>query len=129
MTRKELADMMWDKVWRVVDDTWVEYGEKEGIELSPLPNSMIAEISGLIDKTADKAADILEWQENNAKRTHYYPVYSAEAEMTFILKRVYKGTQLLSEAVSGYYYGEPDDAMTEEYKENGTSASFEEVAK
>ena len=43
--------------------------------------------------------------------TKYYPVYSKESDMTFIMKETENEI-----SVSGFYYGTPVDSLTEQFK-------------
>lgn len=48
-------------------------------------------------------------------KTKIYTLYSNEGDMTFIMEDTYKGNQLVSTEVKGFYYGEPKDEYTKEY--------------
>ena len=45
--------------------------------------------------------------------------YIPEMDMTVIVKYIYRNGSPVVEQIVGYYHGEPDDAMTEQYKNNG----------
>lgn len=48
-------------------------------------------------------------------RTEIYTAYSNESDMTFIMEDIYKGDNIVSTEVKGFYYGEPKDKYTKEY--------------
>ena len=44
-----------------------------------------------------------------------YTTYAPEADMTFIMRDVYDGDQLISTECVGWHYGRPDKILTSEY--------------
>ena len=47
--------------------------------------------------------------------TEIITTYAPDTDMTFILRESYSGEELVSTEVVGFYYGEPDDNLTQYY--------------
>jgi hypothetical protein len=46
-----------------------------------------------------------------------YTAYAPDADMTFIMEDTYdENDNIISTECIGFYYGEPDDQLTEQYK-------------
>ena len=48
-------------------------------------------------------------------REKIYEVYAENDEITFIMKDTYKNDNIISVELVGFYFGEPDEAMTEKF--------------
>ena len=44
-----------------------------------------------------------------------YTVYSVDSDLTFIMEDTYKGDDLISTEVKGFYFGKPKEKFTKEY--------------
>ena len=100
------------------DELFIRFQTENDITDGELPFDLTADIETALRALAEAIQKAMDWQKDNAPRTHYYDIYAPEADITFILKRVYQGIELITEEVSGYYYGEPKPELTEEYKES-----------
>jgi len=54
----------------------------------------------------------------------YEAAYIPEMDRTVIFKYTFADGDLISEEISGWYAGEPDEALNDEYKESGVIAQF-----
>ena len=100
------------------DELFNRFQTENEITNSELPFDIEVDIETASRALAEAIRKGMDWQKEHAPRTHYYDIYAPEADITFILKRIYQGTELITEEVSGYYYGEPTPELTEEYKES-----------
>lgn len=48
-------------------------------------------------------------------REEMYSVYSADGDMTFIMKDVFDGDEVISTEVVGWHFGEPSETITPAY--------------
>ena len=53
-----------------------------------------------------------------------YTVYAEANDMTFIMQRI-ENAKMVVESVIGWYYGEPNDELTEEHAHGSLAAGFE----
>lgn len=49
-------------------------------------------------------------------REEIYTAYAPANDMTFIMKDTYNGEEITRTEVIGWYYGEPNDEATEQFK-------------
>lgn len=48
-------------------------------------------------------------------REDIYSVYSADGDMTFIMKDIFNGDEVISTEVVGWHFGEPSETITPAY--------------
>ena len=74
----------------------------------------------MMETVEDFTSEVVSYQVVDG--TEIEPVYSPEADITFLMKYTYRNGEVIAEEVIGFYHGEPNDKDTEEYSAKGTSA-------